>query len=185
EERLKRSRCRVVMSITYKIDGNRRIVFTAMAGALSFRQLVAQAVALQSDPRFHSSFCELVDVRGVTESDLSFREMVELAQTIDPFSPAARRAIVAGSELMYGTSRMYQSILDDERTSRSSGLWKKRESGWTSHRIRTLRTARARNLCLHTQREIRRVKRTLLICSRWFQNGIQDRCLILRDSHVG
>jgi hypothetical protein len=102
------------MSITYKIDGNRRIVFTAMAGALSFRQLVAQAVALQSDPRFHSSFCELVDVRGVTESDLSFREMVELAQTIDPFSPAARRAIVAGSELMYGTSRMYQSILDDE-----------------------------------------------------------------------
>jgi len=102
------------MSITYKIDGNRRIVFTAMAGALSFRQLVAQAVALQSDPRFHSSFCELVDVRGVTESDLSFREMVELAQTIDPFSPAARRAIVAGNELMYGTSRMYQSILDDE-----------------------------------------------------------------------
>jgi hypothetical protein len=102
------------MSITYKIDGRRRIVFTAMNGSLSFQQLVAHAVALQSDPRFHASFSELLDVRGVTESDLSFREMVELAQTIDPFSPAARRAIVAGSELMYGTSRMYQSIRDHE-----------------------------------------------------------------------
>ncbi|HEU5234781.1 MAG TPA: hypothetical protein VFU50_18125 [Terriglobales bacterium] len=102
------------MSIRYQIDGKRRIVFTAMAGTLSFRQLVSHAVALQSDPCFHSSFCELLDVRGVTESDLSFREMIELAQTIDPFSPAARRAIVAGSELMYGSSRMYQSIRADE-----------------------------------------------------------------------
>lgn len=98
----------------FKIDESRRIVFTAMTGALTFRQLVSHAVALQSDPRFHASFSELLDVRGVTESDLSFREMLELAQTIDPFSPAARRAIVAQSELMYDTSLMYQSIRGNE-----------------------------------------------------------------------
>lgn len=98
----------------YKIDVGRRIVFTTMTGVLSFEQVVAHAVALKGDSQFHPSFSELLDLRGVTQSELTSEELVRLAHTIDPFSPRARRAIVTGSEPMYGTSRMYQALREQE-----------------------------------------------------------------------
>ncbi|HVH86086.1 MAG TPA: hypothetical protein VM912_05130, partial [Terriglobales bacterium] len=78
-------------------------------GAITFDEVVAHAVALKGDPLFHRSFGELLDLRNVTYTNLTFQELRLLSQTIDPFSHAARRAIVASSDLMYGTSWMYQA----------------------------------------------------------------------------
>ncbi len=98
----------------YKMDTGRRVVFTTMTGILSFEQVVSHAVALKGDSKFHPSFSELLDLSGVTQSELTFEELVKLAHTIDPFSPRARRAIVTDNELMYGTSRIYQAMREQE-----------------------------------------------------------------------
>ena len=102
------------MGMTYTIDSKRRMVFTTMSGVLSFEQVVAHAVALKADARFHPSFSEVLDLRCVSQSELTLLELIELAQTIDPFSANARRAIVTGSDLMYETSRIYQAVRDQD-----------------------------------------------------------------------
>jgi hypothetical protein len=106
------------MAMTYTIDATRRIVFTTMTGMLSFDQVVAHAVALKSDPCFHPSFSELLDLRGVSQSDLTLMELIQLADTIDPFSSNARRAIITGSDSIYETSRMYQAVREQENNIR-------------------------------------------------------------------
>ena len=106
------------MAMRYTIDATQRIVFTTMAGMLSFDQVVAHAVALKSDPCFHPSFSELLDLRGVGQSDLTLLELIELAETIDPFSANARRAIITDTDLMYETSRVYQEVRNQDNNIR-------------------------------------------------------------------
>lgn len=96
------------MATQYRIDARTGIVFTIFRGAITFEEVVAHAVELQGDPAFHPRFAELLDLREVTYSNLTFDELELLSRTIDPFSRAARRAIVASSDLMYETSHMYQ-----------------------------------------------------------------------------
>ncbi|HWC19828.1 MAG TPA: hypothetical protein VG498_22635 [Terriglobales bacterium] len=100
------------MATQYTIDALRGVVFTTFSGAITFEEVVAHAVALRGDPIFHPAFTELLDLREVTYTNLTFQELERLSHTIDPFSRTAQRAIVASSDLMYETSRMYQKARD-------------------------------------------------------------------------
>lgn len=97
------------MATQYQIDAATGVVFTIFRGAITFEEVVAHAVELRGDPAFHPRFAELLDLREVTYTNLTFPELEHLSRTIDPFSRAARRAIVASSDLMYETSLMYQA----------------------------------------------------------------------------
>ena len=117
------------MATQYQIDPASGVVFTVFGGAITFEEVVAHAVELRGDPSFHPRFAELLDLREVTFTNLTFEELELLSRTIDPFSRAARRAIVASSDLMYGTSRMYQEARGAEgnvqvfRTMKEARQW--------------------------------------------------------------
>jgi len=117
------------MATQYQIDAGIGLVFTIFRGAITFEEVVAHAVELRGDPAFHPRFTELLDLREVTFTNLTFEELELLSRTIDPFSRAARRAIVASSDLMYETSRMYQAARGAEenvqvfRTMKEARQW--------------------------------------------------------------
>jgi hypothetical protein len=117
------------MATQYQIDPRTGVVLTIFRGAITFEEVVAHAVELRGDPSFRPRFAELLDLRDVTYTNLTFEELELLSHTIDPFSRAARRAIVASSDLMYGTSRMYQEARDAEgnvqvfRTMKEARRW--------------------------------------------------------------
>lgn len=102
------------MPASFRIDLVRKLVSTTISGVITFEEVVALAVALKGDPLFHPAFAELLDLRQATFSSLTFQELRLLARTIDPFSSTALRAIVATDDLIYGTSRMYQAVRDQE-----------------------------------------------------------------------
>ena len=102
------------MATQYRIDRVARLVFTVFRGAITFEEVVTHAVELRGDPAFHAAFAELLDLRDVTYTNLTSQELELLSRTIDPFSQSAPRAIVASSDLMYGTSRMYKEARNSQ-----------------------------------------------------------------------
>jgi hypothetical protein len=95
------------MSASYNIDPVHRFVYTKLGGHVSDADLVEHQRALLADPRFDSSFCELVDLRDVTEVSVKSR-MVKESAMWPLHAIKARRAIVAPSDVLFGLSRMYQ-----------------------------------------------------------------------------
>jgi hypothetical protein len=67
---------------------------------------------LSADPRFAKNFCQLADLRDVTDIQVTaatIREMVRL----NPFWAGARRAVVVTSDVVFGMARMYQILRDE------------------------------------------------------------------------
>ncbi|HJQ52227.1 MAG TPA: hypothetical protein VJ825_00155 [Gemmatimonadaceae bacterium] len=61
---------------------------------------------LRTDPRFDSSFRELVDMTAVTKLLITTHLIYETA--LDQFfEPGTRRAIVASSDVVFGMARMF------------------------------------------------------------------------------
>jgi hypothetical protein len=99
--------------IQYTIDRARRIVFTAIGGEVTLDQSLAYCNQLGSDPEFDSSFDQLVSFPESARPGSQFSSPF-LHPTVDPFSPESKRAVVAPADVVYGVSRMYESILDRE-----------------------------------------------------------------------
>lgn len=97
------------MATRYLIDVERAVVFTYFEGLLTVEELATHAVQLGRDPAFSPNFSELVDLLGITSSDIDSVGLMRVAKT-DPFSPTARRALVGGEGLTYGIARMYQNV---------------------------------------------------------------------------
>ncbi len=76
------------------------------------RELLAHVRALTAYPRFARNFHQLIDLRDVSDVQITascIREMVRL----NPFWAGARRAVVVTNDVVFGMARMYQ-ILSDE-----------------------------------------------------------------------
>jgi hypothetical protein len=100
------------MPAGYKIDLERSLVLSRGWGVLTDRELLAHVRALIADPRFARNFCQLGDLRDVTDVQITaatIREMVRL----NPFWAGARRALVVTSDVVYGMARMYQILRDE------------------------------------------------------------------------
>ena len=100
------------MPCAYTINLARSLVLSRGWGVVMDRELLAHVRSLIADPRFARNFHQLIDLRDVTDVQITascIREMVRL----NPFGAGARRAVVVTNDVVFGMARMYQ-ILSDE-----------------------------------------------------------------------
>jgi len=77
---------------------------------LTLREIERYSVLLRSNPSFHSSFSEIVDLTEVEEIDLDADDFLKLADEIDPFSTEAKRAFVARTSIQNHAARMHKVL---------------------------------------------------------------------------
>ena len=99
------------MPITHKIDVGRRIVFTRAFGIVTDSELFQYHTNLPSDPDFDPSFNLLSDFTEVTKWDVQSSTVHRIA-SIPLFVDSSLRAIVAGSDVIFGHVRMFLTLRD-------------------------------------------------------------------------
>src|SRR5205814_7753914 len=97
------------MPASYKIDRERRLVFSAASGVFSVADALSHHEKLSNDPDFDPSFSQIADFTKVTRFELSADDIQLLAQN-GFFSANSRRALVASSEVAFGLARMYGTL---------------------------------------------------------------------------
>lgn len=85
------------------------MVFSQATGALTDDDLFEHQRTLRADEAFDPGYHQLWDLRGVTEMRVSASTVRTLAEARS-FRPGVRRAIVAGDDVGYGLSRMFQTL---------------------------------------------------------------------------
>ena len=99
------------MPAGYRIDTERHAIFSTASGVLTDDDLRGHQKRILADPAFDPSFNQVWDLREVTEVSVSNRALQDLAAARS-FSPGAKRAMVAPSDILYGMARMFQLMHD-------------------------------------------------------------------------
>ena len=104
------------MPLDYRIDPERRLVFTRGSGTLEDHEIFDYQYKVWSKPEV-AGFDELVDMSSVTQIMLPsierVRELAELAARMGRDSPRSRMAIVAPDDLAFGLGRMFGTHRDN------------------------------------------------------------------------
>ena len=101
------------MPAQYKIDTERRMVFTVAYGILTDQDAYTHQEKLRDDPDFDPSFSQLIDSTNVTKADgLSTEAIYNLARR-NPFGAGAQRAFVASNRLLYVMFHVFQTLTED------------------------------------------------------------------------
>ncbi len=96
------------MPADYRIDTDKRRVFSSGSGHLSYEDIAGHMNRLAKDPKFDPSFSQLFDFRDVTSVGLNSQHVIQIAE-IRVFSPESKRAIVAPDPVKFGMARMYEA----------------------------------------------------------------------------
>jgi hypothetical protein len=99
------------MPASYRIDGQRRTIFSSAVGLLVDADMRRHQRDLLSDPEFDSTFDQLWDLRGVERNDLTGGLLRDLSK-VTPFARGVKRALVAPSDIDFGMARMFQLLHD-------------------------------------------------------------------------
>ena len=99
------------MPATYRIDIERKMVFTLTTGTLTDADCLKHRDQLLKDPKMDSSFDQLADCTQVTSFEVSTDGVHALADH-NPFGEGSRRAFVVSTDHCYGMARMYQALTD-------------------------------------------------------------------------
>lgn len=94
------------MPFTYRIDLEKRRVYSTGSGEFSRRDVNLLRAQLLQDPDFDPTFSQLADFRQLDSGEISPAEVIELAK-VNVFSAKARRAIVADRPLTFGMARVF------------------------------------------------------------------------------
>ncbi len=97
---------------TFTIVEARSLVLSRGWGVITEQELLEHVTALRADPRFKPHFHQLGDLRdatGYAGTTATIRRMAQLS----PFGSGSRRAVVAGTDVIYGMMRMFQILRDD------------------------------------------------------------------------
>jgi len=97
------------MTTGYRIDKEKRAIFTTLSDVLTDADLLQHQTQLQADPHYDGRFVQLVDARDVTEVDVT-KDGVHALASLVVYEPGARRAIVATRDAMYGMARMFERL---------------------------------------------------------------------------
>jgi hypothetical protein len=97
----------------YRIDPERRVVYSRGWGLLTDEDLVDYQLRLNADPDFRPHYSQLVDLTGVEALELS-AEGVRTSAAAELWSPEARRAFVAPMDAAYGMVRMHEALSGGE-----------------------------------------------------------------------
>jgi hypothetical protein len=101
-----------MMPVVYQIDRSRRIVFSTLNGTVTGDEALDHEQHLGNDPDFEPIYNQLCDCRHITQVTAT-GQVIRFVASKSPFSPKARRAIVADKDLVYGLARMYQLMKQD------------------------------------------------------------------------
>ena len=103
------------MSVEYTYDEENNIMYTRFFGVVVEKDLGDQAEAVAADPRIKPELRELVDLSGIEDIQAS-PTALEISIRIDIHHSeklkGMRTAIFAPTDLLYGFSRMYQSLVE-------------------------------------------------------------------------
>lgn len=102
----------------YSIDTAKRLVTVRFAETLTFDDIEDYASALRADRRFDSNFSELVDLREVEEVALSARQMLSLADQVDPFALRSKRAFVVRRQSQINVAHMHRILRPESSNTR-------------------------------------------------------------------
>ncbi|PTY07792.1 hypothetical protein DB347_06085 [Opitutaceae bacterium EW11] len=83
----------------------RRLVTTVCEGTFNLGVIRGDMEQIRAHPDFRPSYSQLIDLRRAV-FDLGPKEILECSE-LNLFDPAARRAIVASTDLSFGMSRMF------------------------------------------------------------------------------
>jgi hypothetical protein len=99
------------MTAIYRIDKSRRIVFSQATGRVTDEILLQHQRRLSTDPDFEPDYRQLYDFRDVEDLQATSTGVRELAIN-NQFGRGAQRALIAGSEAVYGVARMFQIMAE-------------------------------------------------------------------------
>ncbi len=102
------------MPVSYRIDRERRIVFTEASGVLTDSDVIELQRRLRDDPEFEPDFRQLADCRAIEEVGMTSQSVGE-ASSRSPFSQGSLRAIVVSSDVAFGMARMLENLRHEAR----------------------------------------------------------------------
>jgi hypothetical protein len=78
------------------IDLEREVVFSRVWGTLTDEHVMSHAASLKEDPRFDSEFSQILDLRELSDLQVTSPGIRKVAHVV-PFRPDARRAFIVGT----------------------------------------------------------------------------------------
>jgi hypothetical protein len=99
------------MPFFHKIDKERRLVMGTAAGEFTKADVLLLQDQLRKDPDFDPNFSLLSDLSHVTSMDITEADMKDLAERT-PFSPSARRAVLASNDLSFKLAQVFEQVLE-------------------------------------------------------------------------
>jgi hypothetical protein len=98
----------------YAIDAARCVVCVRFGRTLGLTEIELYAKALAANPLFSPSFSEIVDLTAVKDLQLDAEAAVSLADQVDPFNLASKRAFIATSAPQVHAARMHQILWSEK-----------------------------------------------------------------------
>ena len=108
-----RRRLKEVMTISYRIDAVRKIIYTTIEGEITNKQLARHSRKIGKDPEIDRSFVELVYVEPTSLARVTSSGIRDSADALRASTPIKRIAIVATQDIDFGLGRMFQLIADE------------------------------------------------------------------------
>jgi hypothetical protein len=103
------------MPITLTIDTDKRVVYSALHGVITEAEFLAQPQRILAHPAFDPSFSEIIDLRGITDVQVSPETIRNLAMTQSIFSRESKHALISPSGLILDFARMFQANAEQTR----------------------------------------------------------------------
>jgi hypothetical protein len=99
------------ITFTYDVAAHRRIV--TFRGSISDRELLEAYESLLADPGYDASVDDFIDLRDVTHmgvTSVGLHRLISMYDERDSPGYVTRTAILAPTDVLYGVSRMFQTM---------------------------------------------------------------------------
>lgn len=99
------------MPFRYVVYKEHRLVISTGSGCLTWTEIKEQQDQTKTDPGFDPEFNQLVDLRAVTNFEMTSDQTRMLARR-RVFSSTSKRAFLAGDATAFGMSRMWEILTE-------------------------------------------------------------------------
>ncbi len=103
------------MPITLAIDSGKRIVYSALHGAVDDEQIARHIQLIKSHPNFQPAFADIIDCQGVTEASVAESTLRDLASRQSIFSTEAMHIVIAPKGHLARLAEMYKAAAESTR----------------------------------------------------------------------
>ena len=105
------------MPCTYDIRTRDRLIVNTVSGELHTQDVMDLSARLRADPLFDPYFPIIQDFRKVEKDNIDFAGMISITSDIKRVrtatSPPLRMGLLAPSDVSYGMSRMFQTLMQN------------------------------------------------------------------------